>query len=161
MNRSELIRRMVLNSVCDDYENIDQVILRDVAKDAVKLGFTVERSEIVDASAGLIEDGWPRRRTSTLRRREWISICPTTLGGPSTMKVSRSRRPHGGMVFQSAARAPSLSHQPPKTNGQQAGCGTAGSGFCAAKRTLAGEDCSARFPIRYGTPHLLSGCRLQ
>ena len=57
MNRSELIRRMVLNSICDDYENIDQVILRDVAQDAVKLGFTVERSEIVDALAGLIEDG--------------------------------------------------------------------------------------------------------
>lgn len=41
MKRSELIRRMVLNAICDDYENVDQVILRDVAKDGAKLGFTI------------------------------------------------------------------------------------------------------------------------
>jgi hypothetical protein len=53
----ELIRRMVLNAICDDYENVDQVILRDVAKDCAKLGFTVERSEIVDALGKLVDDG--------------------------------------------------------------------------------------------------------
>lgn len=57
MERSELVRRMVLNAICDDYENVDQVILRDVRKDCAKLGFTVERSDIVHALAGLIEDG--------------------------------------------------------------------------------------------------------
>ncbi len=57
MNRSELIRRMVLNSICDDYENVDQVILPDVVRDSAKFGFTVERADVVNALAGLIEDG--------------------------------------------------------------------------------------------------------
>jgi hypothetical protein len=57
VNRRELIRRMVLDTICDDYENVDQVIFRDVAKDAAKLGFTVERSDIVDALADLTKDG--------------------------------------------------------------------------------------------------------
>lgn len=30
MNRRELIQRLVLNAICDDYENVDQVILRDI-----------------------------------------------------------------------------------------------------------------------------------
>ena len=57
MNRSELIRRFVLNAICDDYENVDQVILRQVAEDAARYGLAIERSEIVDALAGLIDDG--------------------------------------------------------------------------------------------------------
>ena len=57
MNRSEVIRRMVLNAISDDYENVDQVILRDVAQDGAKLGFTIERSDIVDALTELIENG--------------------------------------------------------------------------------------------------------
>ncbi|HSP68319.1 MAG TPA: hypothetical protein VLN48_11365 [Bryobacteraceae bacterium] len=36
---------------------MDQVILPNVAKGAVKCGLSIERSEIVDALAGLIEDG--------------------------------------------------------------------------------------------------------
>ena len=40
---------MVLNAISDDYENVDQVILRDVAKGGAKLGLTVERSEIAGA----------------------------------------------------------------------------------------------------------------
>jgi hypothetical protein len=47
MTRSELIRRMVLNAMCDDYENVDQLILPVVARDCAKLGFSVERPEIV------------------------------------------------------------------------------------------------------------------
>ena len=57
VNRSELVRRMVLNAICDDYENVDQMILRDVAKHGAKLGFAVERSDIVGALAELIKDG--------------------------------------------------------------------------------------------------------
>jgi len=57
MNRSELIQRMVLNEMCDDYENIDQIILPNVAKDCAKLGITVERPEIVKALSELIEAG--------------------------------------------------------------------------------------------------------
>ena len=57
MNRSELIRRMVLDAMCDDYENIDQIILPTVARDCAKLGFSVERSEIVKAVSELVMDG--------------------------------------------------------------------------------------------------------
>ena len=57
MVRGELVRRLVLRSICDDFENIDQVILRDVAEGAARFGLTVERSEIVTALASLIEDG--------------------------------------------------------------------------------------------------------
>jgi hypothetical protein len=57
MDRSERLRRMVLDAICNDYENADQMILRDVAQDGAKLGLTVERSDIVDALTQLIEDG--------------------------------------------------------------------------------------------------------
>ena len=57
MERRELIRRLVLNSICDDFENVDQIILRDVTRDGSKFGLTIERSDIVDALEGLIEDG--------------------------------------------------------------------------------------------------------
>ena len=49
MKRTDFVRRLVLNYISDDYENVDQCILHDVSKDAVKCGLTVERSEIVDA----------------------------------------------------------------------------------------------------------------
>jgi len=48
---------MVLNSICDGYENVDQCILGDVAKDGAECGLTIERSEVVEALAGLVEDG--------------------------------------------------------------------------------------------------------
>ncbi len=57
MIRSELVRRLVLNSICDDFENVDQVILREVAEAGAKCGLTIERSEVVQALAGLIADG--------------------------------------------------------------------------------------------------------
>jgi hypothetical protein len=57
MDRYELVRGLVLNSIFDDYENADQVILRDVAEDGAKCGLTIERSEIVNALSGLIMDG--------------------------------------------------------------------------------------------------------
>jgi hypothetical protein len=57
MNRRELIRRFVLRVISDDYENVDQIILPDVAADGARCGLTIERSDVVDALAGLIEDG--------------------------------------------------------------------------------------------------------
>jgi hypothetical protein len=57
MDRNELIRWMVLDEICDDYENVDQIILTDVARDCAKLGFVVERSHIVNALGELIEGG--------------------------------------------------------------------------------------------------------
>jgi hypothetical protein len=57
MLRSEFVRRLVLNSICDDFENVDQIILRDVAETAAKSGFTVDRAEVVNALTGLVEEG--------------------------------------------------------------------------------------------------------
>ena len=60
MEPRELIRRLVLKSICDDFENVDQIILRDVSRDASRFGLTIERSDIVDALKGLIEDGFAK-----------------------------------------------------------------------------------------------------
>ncbi len=57
MSRSELIRRMVLNAICDDYENVDQIILPSVAKDCAKLGFSVDKFDVAGALAELVKDG--------------------------------------------------------------------------------------------------------
>jgi hypothetical protein len=51
MDRSEIVRRLILISISDDYENVDQVILRQVAKTGAKLGLAIERPEIVDRLA--------------------------------------------------------------------------------------------------------------
>jgi hypothetical protein len=57
MNRGELVRLLVLNAISDDYENVDQVILRYVVEQLAKLGMPIERSEVVIALGGLIQDG--------------------------------------------------------------------------------------------------------
>jgi hypothetical protein len=57
MDRRELVRRLVLIEISDDFENVDQIILPNVAKDAAKCGLSIERAEIVDALAGLVKDG--------------------------------------------------------------------------------------------------------
>ncbi len=60
MRRNDLIRLMVLNAICDDYENVDQMILPYVEKDCAKLGLTMERSEIVNALSELVGGGLAR-----------------------------------------------------------------------------------------------------
>jgi hypothetical protein len=57
MTRRHLVERLVLWSICDDYENVDQVILPDVAAEGSKCGLTIERPEIVDALAVLVKNG--------------------------------------------------------------------------------------------------------
>jgi|SRR5665213_70608 len=57
MTRSELIRRMVLSAMCDDFENVDQIILPVVARDCAKLGVSVERPEIVRTVGELVAEG--------------------------------------------------------------------------------------------------------
>jgi hypothetical protein len=57
MDRDELIRLFVLDAICDDYENVDQVILKDVAGYCAKLGVAVDRSDVVKALAELVEGG--------------------------------------------------------------------------------------------------------
>ena len=46
-----------LSSICDDFENVDQMILGDVTSHGSKFGLMIERSDIVEALKGLIEDG--------------------------------------------------------------------------------------------------------
>ena len=57
MNRVEFIQRLVLNEICDDFENVDQVILRDVALLGAKIGLIIERADVVEALAALVETG--------------------------------------------------------------------------------------------------------
>src|SRR5689334_21955889 len=57
MTRAELIQRLILNSMCDDFENVDQVILRDVVEVAAKCGLIVERPEVVQNLRMLVEAG--------------------------------------------------------------------------------------------------------
>jgi hypothetical protein len=57
MTRAEFVQRLVLNTICDDFENVDQVILHEVARQATKCGLTIQRSDIVVALHGLVEAG--------------------------------------------------------------------------------------------------------
>ena len=57
MNRFEFLQRLLLNTISDDFENVDQVILRQVAEQGAKCGLTVERSDIVEALPALVEAG--------------------------------------------------------------------------------------------------------
>lgn len=57
MERSELLRRLVLNSMCDDFENIDQIILPSVRRDGAMLGLTISRSDVVKTLTELINNG--------------------------------------------------------------------------------------------------------
>jgi hypothetical protein len=38
MDRSELIRLIVLNEICDGYQNVDQMILADAAREGAECG---------------------------------------------------------------------------------------------------------------------------
>jgi len=57
MDRSEFVRRLVLNSISDDFENVDQIILRNVAKVGANYGWIIDRSEVVNALTSLVEEG--------------------------------------------------------------------------------------------------------
>lgn len=57
MTRAEFLQHLVLDKICDDLENVDQVILPDVAKQAARCGLTVQRPEIVAALQALVESG--------------------------------------------------------------------------------------------------------
>ncbi len=57
MTRAEFVQRLVLNTICDDFENVDQVTLREVADIGAKCGLTIQRHEIVDAMRALVDAG--------------------------------------------------------------------------------------------------------
>ena len=58
MDRDEFIRRLVLNEIVDDYENVDQIIEPVVVRFAAKLGWTIDRPEIVSRLTELVEGGF-------------------------------------------------------------------------------------------------------
>jgi hypothetical protein len=57
VTRREYVRLEVLNSICDDGENVDQEILSMVNVDADKTGITISRAEVVEALTELVEGG--------------------------------------------------------------------------------------------------------
>ena len=57
MTRMEFVQRLILNTICDDFENVDQLILRDVAEVGAKCGLTVQRPEVVEGFRALVEAG--------------------------------------------------------------------------------------------------------
>jgi hypothetical protein len=57
MNREEFLRLLVLTSICDDFENVDQVIFRQVVEEGSMCGLTVQRADVVEALRVLVEAG--------------------------------------------------------------------------------------------------------
>ncbi|MEO7652112.1 MAG: hypothetical protein ABIZ80_16735 [Bryobacteraceae bacterium] len=57
LNREEYIQRLILSEICDDFENVDQTIFRNVAEYAAKNGLVIERSDVVEALSSLIAEG--------------------------------------------------------------------------------------------------------
>jgi hypothetical protein len=57
MTRAEFVQRLILNTICDDFENVDQVILRNVAEVGAKCGLTIQRPEVVEGLRVLVEAG--------------------------------------------------------------------------------------------------------
>ena len=60
MTRPEFVQRLVLNTICDDFENVDRVILRDVADIGASCGLTIQRAEVVESLRALAEAGLAR-----------------------------------------------------------------------------------------------------
>jgi hypothetical protein len=58
--RSELVRRLVLNEICDDYENLAVSIEMPVKEWGGRCGLFVEKEEIVQALKELVELGWAK-----------------------------------------------------------------------------------------------------
>ena len=60
MKRAEFVQRLVLNAMCDDFENVDQIILPTVATVGGKCGLAINRSEVVEALRALVENGFAK-----------------------------------------------------------------------------------------------------
>jgi len=76
-NRSELIKRFVLNAIADDFENLEQ-ITKDVTNLSGKCGLTITSSEIVRGLGCLIETGLAKayRLYASERPPDEISSLP-------------------------------------------------------------------------------------
>ncbi len=56
MNRRELVRLIVLNEICDDYENLHQ-ITKQVGRVTSACGMSIATHEILEALRELVESG--------------------------------------------------------------------------------------------------------
>ena len=68
MTRDEFVQRLILNSICDEFENVDQVILRDVAEVGAKCGLTIQRPEVVEGLRRLVSAGLAKAYELSARR---------------------------------------------------------------------------------------------
>ncbi len=59
-SRRELVQRLVLNSICDDYENLVVSIKPAIDRDARDCGIEISELEIVDALRNLVDLGWAK-----------------------------------------------------------------------------------------------------
>jgi hypothetical protein len=82
MNRDEFIRRLALEGISDDYENVDQMLLPTISEVGLKLGWTIERSEVVKALASLVEEGLARAYTLS-----GVKPCSNEISGMPSMDV--------------------------------------------------------------------------
>jgi hypothetical protein len=57
MTRPQLLQRLVLGAICDDFENVDQIIFQTVAEEAARCGFSIQRSDVVEALTSLVQAG--------------------------------------------------------------------------------------------------------
>jgi len=73
MTRVEFVQRLVLNAICDDFENVDQMILRDVAEIGAKCGLTIQREEVVEGLRALVEGGLAKAYDLTAFGRDEFS----------------------------------------------------------------------------------------
>src|SRR5580692_4221838 len=71
MTRAELIRMFVLNSFCDDYEDIEQ-ITKQTDELGPKCGLTISHDDIILALRELIELGYAKAWDLTQPKREPI-----------------------------------------------------------------------------------------
>ncbi len=59
-SRRELVERLVLDSICDDYENLSVSIKPDLDRYARDCGLEISEPEIVTALNSLVELGWAK-----------------------------------------------------------------------------------------------------
>jgi len=74
MSRSELLRRLVLREISDDYEHIDQIIFPHVSRDGARFGLSIDRPEIVNTLAGLIADGLAKAYNLTFKGPDAMAL---------------------------------------------------------------------------------------
>lgn len=67
MKRAEVVQGLILNSMCDDFENVDQVILRSVAEEGRRCGLAITRQEVVEGLRMLVEHGFAKAYDLSVR----------------------------------------------------------------------------------------------